>query len=323
MKRYFLFIFVSLFIIQAMPVSIQAQLKKPTPAIKATQTKKPKSTNGIKTSGAKGSIKSPRTVVAKGKRNESSIVAEPYKAPAREEKPYVPYVADAKGGDVWNSNGNFYYRGEYYNITPVTTSNHKYLKDCYATNSNWKNGTLTMNGKGVVLRTDGGATWTPIPQTLADKINEIYNKWTLKDVHVTENGKFVLIWGDNGWQVSSGPQALSDKLREFHDASETLYSACCNDNGSWAVVSNKHFSGDNATQTFMQKASNLYGTIYSVSLSEKGKIACCAKGVYFEGIPSNLSEALGTLNFKPKYIKFTDNGLYMIFDGITQVRYFM
>ena len=45
-------------------------------------------------------------------------------------------------------------------------------------------------------------------------------------------------------------------------------------------------------------------------------------GVYYKNIPSNLAEALKKLTFKPKVIKFTDNGLYLITDGESQNYYF-
>ena len=51
-------------------------------------------------------------------------------------------------------------------------------------------------------------------------------------------------------------------------------------------------------------------------------IACCKNGVYNKNIPYNLAEALKKLTFKPKVIKFTDNGLYLITDGESQNYYF-
>ena len=74
---------------------------------------------------------------------------------------------------------------------------------------------------------------------------------------------------------------------------------------------------------FILKAEELYEEVYYAYITNYGMIACCKNGVYYKNIPSNLAEALKKLTFKPKVIKFTDNGLYLITDGESQNYYFM
>jgi hypothetical protein len=69
-------------------------------------------------------------------------------------------------------------------------------------------------------------------------------------------------------------------------------------------------------------AEELYEEVYYAYITNYGMIACCKNGVYYKNIPSNLAEALKKLTFKPKVIKFTDNGLYLITDGESQNYYF-
>ncbi len=52
-------------------------------------------------------------------------------------------------------------------------------------------------------------------------------------------------------------------------------------------------------------------------------IACCANGVYYQNVPSNVIDKIKSLSYIPKVVKFTDDGLYLITDGKSAYTYFL
>jgi hypothetical protein len=130
-----------------------------------------------------------------------------------------------------------------------------------------------------------------------------------------------------GYWTLGYPDAFLKKLEQYRTGDlrdDNILSACFNDRGEWVVITDKHYSYSNETiKNFILKAEELYEEVYYAYITNYGMIACCKNGVYYKNIPSNLAEALKKLTFKPKVIKFTDNGLYLITDGESQNYYFM
>ena len=141
-----------------------------------------------------------------------------------------------------------------------------------------------------------------------------------------ENGNYVIILGGSGYWTLGYPDAFLKKLEQYRTGDlrdDNILSACFNDRGEWVVITDKHYSYSNETiKNFILKAEELYEEVYYAYITNYGMIACCKNGVYYKNIPSNLAEALKKLTFKPKVIKFTDNGLYLITDGESQNYYF-
>ena len=149
----------------------------------------------------------------------------------------------------------------------------------------------------------------------------------ITDINITENGNYVIILGGSGYWTLGYPDAFLKKLEQYRTGDlrdDNILSACFNDRGEWVVITDKHYSYSNETiKNFILKAEELYEEVYYAYITNYGMIACCKNGVYYKNIPSNLAEALKKLTFKPKVIKFTDNGLYLITDGESQNYYFM
>ena len=101
-------------------------------------------------------------------------------------------------------------------------------------------------------------------------------------------------------------------------------SACFNDKGNWVIVTKGKFAySDNYIRDFLLKAESMYGELLSVFISNNGVVACCTYGVLYQNVPSNLVDKLHTINFIPRVIKFTDNGLMLLTDGSSEYDYFM
>ena len=165
------------------------------------------------------------------------------------------------------------------------------------------------------------------PSKLKKRIEEANSSNAeITDINITENGNYVIILGGSGYWTLGYPDAFLKKLEQYRTGDlrdDNILSACFNDRGEWVVITDKHYSYSNETiKNFILKAEELYEEVYYAYITNYGMIACCKYGVYYKNIPSNLAEALKKLTFKPKVIKFTDNGLYLITDGESQNYYF-
>ena len=66
-----------------------------------------------------------------------------------------------------------------------------------------------------------------------------------------------------------------------------------------------------------------FGKLCSVTLTENALVACYQNGVYYYNVNPKVEQSLSSINFKPKYVKFTDKGLLLITDGVSQYTYFL
>jgi len=63
---------------------------------------------------------------------------------------------------------------------------------------------------------------------------------------------------------------------------------------------------------FIHRSEQIYGDVNFMYMTERGRIAICDNGIYFESIPHTLAHHLSYIDFKPTQIKFLDNGAYVI-----------
>ena len=181
---------------------------------------------------------------------------------------------------------------------------------------------------GVVTFGDNGYAYTSgISQSLADKLKEAHeNKHTIHDVTISNNGNYwCIMYGNGGWSAVA-PEAFYSKLREFLKAGEKVISVAIRDNGEFVIVTDKHFYASTMTlYDFIIAARDKYGTVHSVSLSNKGVVVCTERGVYFKNIPTGTYERLKVAapQFKIRYVKFTDTGTCLITDGKSKYDYWM
>lgn len=223
----------------------------------------------------------------------------------------------------------FSYSGTVRYLNSLAGSHMSYIKEAINGWGKCRTGAITEYGAGVGIYGDYGYAYTgSTPSKLKKRIKEAYDdKSKITDINITENGNYVIILNGAGYWTLGYPERFPKKLEELRvgDLSDDkVLSACFNDRGEWVIISDKHYIYSNESiKNFITKAEDLYGAVNYAYITNKGMIACCKHGVYYRNIPSNLAEALKKLTFKPKVIKFTDNGLYLITDGESQYWYFM
>ncbi len=218
-------------------------------------------------------------------------------------------IADA--GCPWTGNFN--------DIPASTTSPHSYIKGIIRERGEVRIAALTDYGAGVVVSGRNNWAISKVPTALKEAIeeNDKLNQ-SITDVHITERGSFVAIFGTNGYSCMGAPTDFSDKLKQLHSASEEVLSACFNDRDEYIIVTEKtiyHNLGD-AFGKIITQTNNEYGLILSASMTNSSCILCAQRGVFFVGAPKCISEALNRLNYVPRCIKYTDDGEYIITDGV-------
>lgn len=200
-----------------------------------------------------------------------------------------------------------------------------YIKNTIDKWKQCKTGTITTNGAGVCVYGSKYAYTEGVPEDLQKRIREANTP--IVDIHITEQGKYVMILEHRGYWTNGYPEAFLKELERFRVGdlkADKIASACFNDKGDWVIVSDKHYTySSNEIGEFLKQAVELYGTLRSVSLTGNGIIACCESGVYYKNIPSNLAKCLPHLTFKPQVIKFTDNGFFLITDGVSKYEYYL
>lgn len=112
-------------------------------------------------------------------------------------------------------------------------------------------------------------------------------------------------------------------IKKYNKDSKHITSVAFTDEGRWAIVTENNYISDDYTGKVMDEAKAKYGYINSVSLSGNSVVVCCDGGVYYKNAPKKLIERLNKVDFLPKVIKFTDNGLLLITDGDKKYDYFM
>lgn len=210
--------------------------------------------------------------------------------------------------------------GTFNDVPESTTSPHSYIKGIIKERRACRVAALTDYGAGVMV--SGANNWaiSNIPTTLKESIEENdKHGQRITDIHITENGAYVAIFGTNGYATSGAPSGMVEELQKLHANAEAVQSACFNDNNEFIIITEKtiyHNLGDGFANIIKQ-TNEKYGIIRAASMTNSSFILCANSGVYMLNAPRCISRALDQLNYVPRCIKYTDDGDYIITDGIS------
>ena len=208
---------------------------------------------------------------------------------------------------------------------PNSATGLKYLRDDVSEKGGFRTGALSVNGKGVIIRGNNGYAYTGIPTNLADKIKSLNKDDSkIEDIFMSPNGEYYGVIYDSYGYFAHTLQSMLDKLKEYNTNKEDIISVSVNNNGDFIIITNKHLYASNTNDyNAMIAAKEKYGYIYSACTTEEGVIFCCERGVYYSNIPTILETKLKSLSWRPKIIKFTDYGTFIITNGESTYTYQM
>ncbi len=219
---------------------------------------------------------------------------------------------------------------EFYGTTRSYTDEAKALSYITTTIKEWgddgcRTGAISEDERGVAIYGKNGYCYTgACPEGLKKAIKEYNEKeYRISDVTVTDSGWWCVVWNDNGYRGHM-PDKMSEMMKQYNNDGETIYSVSICENGNFVIVTDKHWYASHETDNAnLQRAYDKFGTIRSCSVTNKGFVACCDRGVYYKDIPTNVETALKEQDFRPKVVKFTDSGTYLITDGDKQRSWYM
>lgn len=210
--------------------------------------------------------------------------------------------------------------GTFNNVPESPTSPHSYIKGIIKERKACRVAALTDYGAGVMV--SGANNWaiSKIPTTLKESMEENDKLGQrITDIHITENGAYVAIFGTNGYTTSGAPSGMVEQLKKLHANAEAVQSACFNDNNEYIIITEKtiyHNLGD-GFGNIIKQTNDKYGIIRAASMTNSSFILCADSGVYMLNAPRCISKALDKLDYVPRCIKYTDDGDYIITDGIS------
>lgn len=185
---------------------------------------------------------------------------------------------------------------------------------------------VEKNGMGLAVRE--GSLWAHTKHTndLFTFIDDLQEKNQSRRrisryrlLHFTFNsrGMYCAIYGWFGgskW-VGEVPPSMRNRLDEYFSGEEEIISVSIAENGDWAIITEKKYSGVSRAVEAVKKAGKLYGDQKSIALTDQGVVVCCENGVYYQNIPNEVIEGIdqwlrnGRI---PARISFTDSGAYFI-----------
>ena len=219
---------------------------------------------------------------------------------------------------------------EFYGTTRSYTDNAKALSYITTTIKEWgdngcRTGAITEQERGVAIYGDNGYCYTSaVYDGLKNRIKEYNNdKKKITDVTMTDSGYWCIVWGKNGYSGVM-PDKMKELMSKYNDDGEEILSVSICENGNFSIITDKHYYASHETDhANLKRAIEKFGAIKSACVTNKGIVICCERGVYYKDIPTNVEEALKDQDFRPRVVKFTDSGTYLITDGIKKRSWYM
>lgn len=216
--------------------------------------------------------------------------------------------------------GEGYYRSGGVTLRGVylpQVSHLEYVRKELETCGRCKAGCISEAGYGIVFIDEERAAWSRgLPIALAEAVKKsAANGDKLTDVCFLDGKEaWVVISGTNGYAYSGIPVHMANVLKTINQNGETIRSVSFNRKGQYAILTDKriYHTKTSLIETAIKEAGELFGEMYSISLSERGIVICCARGVYYNHVPPRVSDTLQKLTFRAVQVRFTDAGCYLI-----------
>ena len=234
--------------------------------------------------------------------------------------------SNASNKKKYNSKGGFYYQGIVNGDPLAASSKLKSLKEAIDGWKECKGGVITDSGAGVAVYKSNGYQCASAPESLSSSLKEANDgRHEIVDVCITEANSYIMFYGLNGYSYKgSVPQGLKDAIQTVRSKSIKTVSASFNEAGEWCLVSeNGDYYCSESVRRKIAPFVKDFGKLCSVTLTENALVACYQNGVYYYNVNPKVEQSLSSINFKPKYVKFTDKGLLLITDGVSQYTYFL
>ena len=181
---------------------------------------------------------------------------------------------------------------------------------------------LSINYGGAMVFGNGGFSASgKMPADFATYLRVINgSRKYIEEINIAENGAFVIVYNYYEYFANGIPDNFAKALSNV-SVLDHIYSACFNVKGDWAIVSKKEYVASPDIMKHLDAAKKQYGKPKHCFFTDNGISIICAKGVYTHNVPEQLLKGLQSIPWKPKTIKFTDNGHYVITNDSEKCHY--
>lgn len=199
----------------------------------------------------------------------------------------------------------------------------KKVRESLSESKNAKTGCLTTHG-AIYIYGGNGFMWNGLKDEVYSAVKYCNdNKYVINDIAFTESGWWCVVYENNKYKGHI-PEKLKNKIDKYASANETVTSVSISENGHYAIVTDKHVDASSDWDLKkIQMAIDRFGHVNSVSISNKGIIVTCSRGLLFWDVPNKVIESLKNKNLTPRVVRFTDSGTYMAFGEDGKNAYFM
>ena len=229
---------------------------------------------------------------------------------------YTDSVTDVDDGwdDATLQNG-FEIFGKPYDDYTDNAASQETVRKAIDASTNAKTGCLT-NKCAVAIFGVNGYNSNGLPVDMRNALSACNKaKQTINDVAVTDVGWWCVVY-DNYHYKGNVPSGMREQLSNYASRHEEILSISISENGDFAIVGDKnYYASNNIDGKVIKNATELYGRINSVCISNRGTLVTCTKGIFYVNVPSNVIDRLKKQNFTPTVIRYTDSGTFIALDG--------
>lgn len=229
---------------------------------------------------------------------------------------YTDSVADVDDGwdDATLQNGFEIFGKPYDDYTDNAVSQES-VRKAIDGSTNAKTGCLTNKCAVAIFGGDGYNTYG-LPVDMRNAISACNKaKQIINDVAVTDVGWWCVVY-DSYHYKGNVPSSMREQLANYASRKEEILSISISENGDFAIVGDKNYYASNDIDAkVIKNATELYGRINSVCISNRGTLVTCTKGIFYVNVPSNVIDRLKKQNFTPTVIRYTDSGTFIALDG--------
>lgn len=263
-----------------------------------------------------------RTVIDTEKKEEHTATPAVVQTPS---KPAAPAVQGTEF-KLKNENGLFKVSGTKVETKGHLTGNMLRVQESLLRTKQCKTAAMNMSTGGLYIYSSNGyCTTTGMQKSMKDVLNTLNVPHTnITEVALTESNKWVIIYENSGFKTSEGLQhAMIEQMTQCNALKQKFKCVAMSDEGQWVIVTNKGYWCEGAElKAFLDDAVKKSGSLQFAHFTPSGSmLAICKNGIVCHNVPAPVVQALKTLEFEAKVIKYTDDGRYIITDNKSKVEY--
>lgn len=188
------------------------------------------------------------------------------------------------------------------------------IRNTLSNNSGCSAAALTVDQGAVIIVGGNGYQYSSgVPQGFRNDVDQVRNAGkSIKDICITEGGKWSILTVDN-YVYGNTPQSVRDAIPRMYQPKSLSF----NDGGEYVAVLSDGtiLTNVQAYTDFYEEHKNDYGTLLSINVYSLGSVWCYSSHTTYCGnIPQYVANAINSLSFRPRFVKYNNHGDYVAYN---------